>query len=323
VAGLHLYASIGSFFDAVGQFFSNLAGVSWPTLLLGLALFAIYLALRSRAWFHVLRAAYPEEQFQWRRIWGAYMAAYGFNNVVPARGGDVMKLFLTRTSIPQSSYPAITSSMFVELIFDLVIAIPVLGYAFTQGVFPKPPDFSKLDAFDLSYFASNMRVTLFILTVLGVLLFVAFALLSARVRAFWARVRQGFAILRDRERYFREVFAFQFAGWLFRFAAFWCLLEAFGVGGSVRNVLLVLGTNAVAALVPFTPGGAGVQQAILVKVFGGGSVVAAYSVGQQIAIGALSLGIGFVALVTIFKFRSFRDAIAQGKAARASDAAPA
>ena len=45
----------------------------------------------------------------------------------------------------------------------------------------------------------------------------------------------------------------QLAGWLFRFAAFWMLLEAFRVGGSVRNVLLVLGVNAVAAAVPFTP----------------------------------------------------------------------
>jgi uncharacterized membrane protein YbhN (UPF0104 family) len=312
-------ASIGSFFDSVGEFFSNLARVDWLTLILGLACFAIYLTLRSRAWFHVLRAAYPEERFQWRKVWGAYFAAYGFNNVVPARGGDVMKLFLTKTSIRGSSYPALGSSMFVELIYDAVIAIPVLAFAFSQGVFPKPPDFSKLNAFDLSFFASHPKGTLFGLTLIGIGTFVGFALLSARVRAFWARVRQGLMILRDRRRYLREVFAFQFAGWLFRFAAFWCLLEAFGVGGSVRNVLLVLGVNAVAAIVPFTPGGAGVQQALLVKVFGSSSVVAAYSVGQQIAIGALSLAIGFVALVSIFRFRSFKEAIASGREARAAD----
>jgi uncharacterized membrane protein YbhN (UPF0104 family) len=309
-------ASIGSFFDSVGEFFSNLARVDWPVLLLGLTFFGIYLAFRSRAWFHVLQAAYPDETFQWRRIWGAYMAAYGFNNVVPARGGDVMKLFLTKTSIPRSSYPAVGSSMFVEAIYDLVIAIPVLAFAFSQGAFPKLPELPDIGAFELSFFAEHPRGTLFGLTVLGVMVFVGFALLSTRVRAFWDRVRQGFAILQDRRRYLREVFAFQFAGWLFRFAAFWCLLEAFGVGGSVENVLLVLGVNAIAALLPFTPGGAGVQQALLVKVFGGSSVVAAYSVGQQIAIGAFSLAVGFVALVAIFNFRSFREAIASGKAAR-------
>jgi uncharacterized membrane protein YbhN (UPF0104 family) len=249
------------------------------------------------------------------------MAAYGFNNVVPARGGDVMKLFLTKSTIPKSSYPALGSSMLVEGIYDLTIAIPVLTFAFTQGVFPKPPDFSKLNAFDLSFFASHPKGTLFVLTLLGVASFVGFAVLSARVRAFWARVRQGFAILKDRRRYLREVWAVQFCGWLFRFAAFWCLLEAFGVGGSVRNVMLVLGCNAVAAVVPFTPGGAGVQQALLVKVFGGSSVVAAYSVGQQIAIGAFSLLMGFIALVTIFKFRSFKDAIHAGREHRETDGA--
>src|SRR5206468_6890589 len=150
-----------------------------------------------------------------------------------------------------------------------------------------------------------------------------FALLSARVRAFWARVRQGLTILSDRRRYFREVWLVQFAGWLCRFTAFWCLLEAFNVGGSVRNVLLVLGVNAVAALVPFTPGGAGVQQALLVKVFAGsaaGATVAAYSVGQQIAVGAFTLAIGFGALVGIFRFRSFSDAIHAGRQSRATEA---
>ena len=137
------------------------------------------------------------------------------------------------------------------------------------------------------------------------------------MRAFWERVRQGLTILSDRRRYFREVFAVQFVGWLFRFTAFFFLLEAFNVGGSVRNVLLVLGVNAVAALVPFTPGGAGVQQALLVKVFAGtaaGATVAAYSVGQQIAIAAFTFGVGFAALVWVFRIRSFKEVIAQGRA---------
>ena len=315
-------ASIGSFFDAVENFFGNLASVGLGSLLLGLAFFGAYLALRSRAWFNVLRAAYPQERFLWRHIWGAYMAAYGFNNVIPARSGDVIKVFLTRQSIPNSSYPALASSMAVEAVFDLCMAIPILAFAFSQGAFPKPPDFSKLNAFDLSFFASNPRFTLFLLTALGVLALVLFAVLSARVRAFWARVRQGVVILRDRRRYMREVFALQFAGWLLRFAAFWCLLEAFGVGGSVENVLLVLGVNAVAAIVPFTPGGAGVQQALLVKVFAGtaaGATVAAYSVGQQIAIGLFSLAVGFAALAGIFKFRSFKAVIAAGRESRAAE----
>jgi uncharacterized membrane protein YbhN (UPF0104 family) len=201
-------------------------------------------------------------------------------------------------------------------VFDLVMGVFILSFAFTQGVFPKPPDFSKIPAFDLQFFASHPRFLLFLLTFIAVSVLVGFALLSNRVRAFWARVRQGVTILRDRRRYMREVFAWQLAGWCFRFLAFWMLLEAFNVGGSVKNVLLVLGVNAVAAAVPFTPGGAGVQQALLVKVFAGAAssaTVAAYSVGQQIAIGAWTLLVGFLALFFIFRIRSFKEAIRQGR----------
>jgi uncharacterized protein (TIRG00374 family) len=313
--------SFRSFFDGVDSFVSNLARVHWGALLIALALFGIYLTLRARASFNILRAAYPAERIRFRNIWGAYMAGYGFNSVVPARGGDVIRLFLTHTAVPNSSYPAVASSFLVETIYDLSIAIPVLIFAFTQGVFPKPPDFSKLNAFDLSFFAQHVHFTLFLLTFLAVGLLVLFGILSVRIRAFWARVRQGFAILWDRERYFRQVWLVQFTGWIFRFSAFWMLLEAFRVGGSVRNVLLVLGTNAVAAVVPFTPGGAGVQQAILVKVFAGSAsagTVAAYSVGQQIAIAAFTFALGFAAIVFIFRFRSFKEIIARGQTDRAA-----
>ena len=312
----------GNFFDAVGSFFDSLAAVHLVPLLLGMTAFVGYLSLRAKALHNTLRAAYPGEPIPYRRIWGAYIAAYGFNNVVPARGGDVIKLFLVKTSVPNSRYPAVAATFAVEQVFDLTMAIPVLIFAFTQGVFPKPPDFSKLDAFDLSFFAADPQLTLFVLTGVAVLVLALFAWLSRRVVAFWLNVRQGLTVLFDRRRYVREVWLVQFAGWLLRCTAYWFLLDAFGVGGSVRNVLLVLGINAVAALVPFTPGGAGVQQALLVQVFGGAArsaTVAAYSVGQQIAIAAVSLGVGFAALFFVFGFRSFRDVRDAGRAHREAE----
>ena len=315
-------AGVSDFFDAVDQFFSDLAHVKWGALVVALLFFTVYLSLRARASFNILRAAYPTETFRYKDIWAAYFAGYGFNSVIPARGGDVIRLFLTKTSVPRSSYPAVASSFFVENVFDLTMAVFILTFAFTQGVFPKPPDFASLDAFDLSYFAQHPKFALFTITALAVLALAAVAILSARVRAFWERVKQGLTILYDRRRYFREVWGVQFAGWLCRFTAFWFLLEAFNVGGSVKNVLLVLGVNAVAAAVPFTPGGAGVQQALLTKVFAGtaaGSTVAAYSVGQQIAIAAWTFGVGFLAIAIVFKMRSFKEVMARGREDRAND----
>ena len=237
-----------------------------------------------------------------------------------------MRLFLTKTSVPNSSYPAVASSFFVEQIFDLTMAIPILLFAFTQGAFPKPPDFSKLPAFDLAFFASHPRFTLFVLTALAIAALVAFALLSARVRRVLGAgapgrddpARPPALLPRGLARPARRLGL--------RFAAFWCLLTAFNVGGSVQNVLLVLGVNAVAALVPFTPGGAGVQQALLVKVFAGtaaGATVAAYSVGQQIAIAAMTFACGFAAIVFDLPLPVVQGGDRGGRAAREQEEAAA
>jgi uncharacterized protein (TIRG00374 family) len=323
LASTSIGQSITSFLDAVGQFFSDLAAVHWPALLLGLAFFGANLALRSRAFFNSLRAAYPTVPFQWRRIFGAYLAAVGFNNVVPARGGDVIKLYLTKISIPGSRYPTVAAAFFVESIFDACAGLLVLVFAFTQGVFPKPPDFSKLSSFDISYLASHFRLTLFLITFVTMVGLVAFAFLSVRVKAFWDRLRQGVTILTDRRRYLREVAALQALAWGARFAAFWFLLDAFRIGGSVQNVLLVFAVNQVAGAVPLTPGGAGVQQALLVKVFAssGTAVAAAYSVGQQIAIAAFTATAGLCAVIFIFRFRSFKEVIHAGRASQQAERA--
>ena len=315
-------SSLSSFFDSVDKFFSNLAAVHWGSLLIALALFTAYVVLRSRAVFNALRAAYPDETFQWRRIWGAYVAAVGFKNVVPAGGANVIQLFLTRNSIPRSTFPAVGAAISTGAIFDLFVFVATMIFAFTQGVFPKPPDFSKLNAFDLSFFSSHFRFTLFLVTLAGVLFCIAYAVISVRVRAFWARVRQGYSILRDRRRLVREMWTWQAASWVCRLASYYFMLEAFRIGGSLRGALLVQGVQVVATIVPLTPGGAGVQQALLITVFSGAAAsatVAAYSVGQQIAFAAFSLLLGFGALATIFRIRSFREVIRRGKAEKEAE----
>jgi uncharacterized membrane protein YbhN (UPF0104 family) len=310
-------ASIGTtiahLLDNAGQFFSQLAALSWVSLLLGLALYALYLLLRSRALWGAISAAYPGQRVRWRDVWGAYMVGYAINNVFPLGGGNIAQLFLTRTAIPSSSYPAVAAALSTGVIFDWFMGLLIMCFAFTQGVFPKPPDFSKLPAFDISFFAANMRFTLFFLTVLGVAFLVGFALLSARVRAFWQRVKQGLSILSDRRQYRRRMASWQFASWIARFAAYWALLDAFHIGGSVRNALLVLAVQVVASVFPFTPGGAGVQQALLLTIFANSPDVAAFSVGQQIATAVLSSVLGFAALVLIFRFRSFREVMSRGR----------
>jgi hypothetical protein len=72
----------------------------------------------------------------------------------------------------------------------------------------------------------------------------------------------------------------------------------------------------VASVFPFTPGGAGVQQALLLTIFAHNGYVASFSVGQQIATAVLTTACGFGALVLIFRFRSFREVVERGRAHR-------
>ena len=115
-----------NFFDAVGSFFDSLAHVRVLPLLAGMAIFTAYLSVRALALRNILRAAYPDQAIDIRQIWGAYIAAYGFNNVVPARGGDVVKLFLVRSSIAGSHYPAVASAFLVAGASEVVAPVRVV-----------------------------------------------------------------------------------------------------------------------------------------------------------------------------------------------------
>lgn len=314
--------SLRSFGSGVEAFVSNLAAVSWGYLALGLALHGAFLGLYSRAWFRVIRAAYPAERVRWRNLWAAYMAGWGLNSVIPARAGDVARLYLARQSVPNSSYPALASSYLVEALFVSVAGLFVLGYALTQGVFPDLPDLPGLAVFDIGFLARNPDFALFALTALIVVALGLIAVLSVRVRAFWARTRQGLTILGDRRRYAREVVSLQLAGWFARFGSFWCLLEAFQIGASLRNTLLVMAVQSISTLVPFTPGGAGAQQALIAVVFGGvagGSAVAAYAVGQQLSLAAFNVGVGMLGLALVFRTTDWRSLVRRGREDRTSD----
>lgn len=315
-----LLASLGSsldaFLDAVNSFFSNLAAVQWGALAIALLLHLSHLACRSRAWFNTLQAAYPNERFPWRRILGAYVAGVGVNSVLPARAGDVTKIYLAKHSIPSSTYPAVTSSFFVDSVFDTPVGLLVLLFALTTGTLPSLDILPSLPAFDLAFWAQHQHFALFTITVVTLGLLALYAVLSVRAVVFWNRIKQGVVILRDFRRYLRHVASWMTAGWLLRFASFYFFLEAFNIGGSIRNVLLVMSVQALSTVTPFTPGGAGAQQALLVYVFRGvapRSAVLAYSVGQQIALAAFNLTCSLIAIFLMVRTLDIRQVIRVGR----------
>jgi uncharacterized membrane protein YbhN (UPF0104 family) len=309
---------LGPFFRAVERFAEELGSVGWGSLALALLLSLGLQLCRAHAWANSLRAAYPGSPFREREVTAAFLIGVGLNGLLPAKGGEAIKIVLAKRSVPGSSYPAIISSFAVLAPFDTGIGILVLVYAITQGLLPRLPEIPDLPAFEISFWVEHPELLMFSLTVAGIALVVLFVVLARRVEGFWARLRQGVAILREPPRYAREVLAWQAAGWLCRFASFWLFLDAFHIGGSFQTVLLVMSVQAVAGALPFTPGGAGSQQALLVATLSGPSraAVLAYSVGQQAAVTIWSLVVAAAALVFVFRTRDWRGLLREGQAAR-------
>jgi len=310
-----LASSFNSFFNAATAFFEHLSDIRWTPFAFALAFLAGMQLSRAWAWRNVLRAAYPGTPISFLRLAAAYLAGAGINAIVPARAGDVTKVFLVKRQIPHSSYPAVTSSFLVQSVFDMTVGILVLLFAMSQGLLPKPPQLPHLPAFEISFWANHPRTLLIVLGLLLLATAIGVYYLAHHVRRFWDRVKQGLAILTQPRRYLREVWAWQGIGWLCRFAAFWFFLEAFNIGGSVANVMLVMSVQAIATIIPFTPGGAGAQQALLVATLNGPSrsAVLSFSVGTQIAMAAWSVLLGFAAILLVFRTTDWRGLIKQAR----------
>lgn len=318
-----LQSSFRHFFDATAEFFRHLSEIHWTAFAFALLCLLAMQLCRAWAWRNVLRAAYPEQKIPFLPLSAAYLAGAGINAVIPAHAGDVTKIFLVKRQIPDSSYPAITSSFLVQTVFDTTVGVLVLLYAISQGLLPPLPKIPDLPAFELSFWADHPKTLAITVGVLLVVLVLGTIWLGRHVRRFWQRVKQGVVILTQPRRYLREVAAWQGVGWLFRFAAFWFFLEAFGVGGSVGNVMLVMSVQGIANVIPFTPGGAGAQQALLFATLHGPprSIVLSFSVGTQIAQAAWSVVLGFTALLLVFRTTDWRGLIKQAQDDQDKDAA--
>jgi len=296
---------MGTFLHALEVFFGHLASVAPGALALALVCHLAKMACRSRAWRNIVAAAYSETAVRWRDLFGAYAAGVGVNALVPARGGDVVKLYLAKRSVTGATYPTLASTFVVEMIFDLLASATLFVWAVQQGVLPGLDVIPHLPMFDVNWLLSHPGAAIALGA--GFLALAGFVgwRASRHVVAFWRRVAQGFAILDDWKRYLRTVVTWQAADWCFRILGLVFFLHAFGIGigldplDNLADALLVQVTQSVSALVPLTPSGIGTEQALVVYVFAGQldtTALLSFSVGMQLTIVAVNVVIGFLAI---------------------------
>jgi uncharacterized membrane protein YbhN (UPF0104 family) len=298
---------VGTFFNAVEVFFEHLAAVKWDALGIAVAFHVARLVVRTFAWRTILKAAYPLERVRWPGVFGAYVAGVGVNAIVPARGGDVVKLLLVKRRIPGSTYPTLGSTLVVETMFDFVVSTVLFAWALQQGVLPSLDVIPDLPSVDWSWPLQHPRIA----SAIALVVAIALAFLSwravHRVRLFKEHVAQGFAILGDRRRLLTGVVSWQALSWVFRFASVYWFLKAFGIAATVENSLFVLVVQGLSTMLPFTPGGAGTEQGLIAYIFRGvapTTQLLSFSVGMKITTVVVNAAIGFAAIGIML--RTFR-----------------
>ena len=157
MATADLGSNVERFLDAAGKFFEHLSDIDWVPFAIALLFLAAMQLSRAWAWRNVLHAAYPSSRISFLPLSAAYLAGAGINAIIPARAGDVTKIFLVKRQIDGATYPAVTSSFLVQSVFDTTVGVLVLLYAITQGLLPKPPQLPHLPAFEISFWADHPR----------------------------------------------------------------------------------------------------------------------------------------------------------------------
>jgi uncharacterized protein (TIRG00374 family) len=309
---------MGDVLHAIRVFFEGLAGVEPGPLLLAICCHVLKTLCTARAWRNTIAAAYPDVEVSYRRIYGSYVSAVGVNAIIPARGGDAVKLYLAHRSVQGATYTALAATLVVLAIFDTVAASVLFVYALTTGVLPGVGSLGSLPGFDFGFFAANAELSLVLALALTIAGVVGFFWLRLHVAEFVEHLRQGIVVLHDRGRYLRQVALWQAGDWSLRLLAIWFFLDAFGITQSLRNVLLVQVTQSLATLVPVSPGGIGTEQAFIVVIFEGAvatSKLLAFSVGMKLTLIVTNVVVGFTALFLMLGHTDWRSVVGRGRAA--------
>lgn len=308
--------SLQSFWNAAGAFGDHIADVGFGALAIGLAFHMANLLLRSFAWRNILVAAFPGIRVPRRSVTGAYLAGVGVNAVLPARGGDVMKVYLVHRSMPGAAYTTIVSSLLAETLFDAVLGPILLLWAASRGAIPYGTNLSSgLNAFEWTLFADHAEAFVLGLAVALILAGVFLGWIEHHVTRFWDGVRHGLVILTMPRRYLRQVVSLQALGWICRLLAMVFYLKAFHIPASLDNATMALVAGSLATLLPFTPGGVGPQQAFLVYMFNGvasRSAVLSFSVGTQVAVTLTNAIVGGACIAAMLRKVPWRAGVPRG-----------
>ncbi|HLG07828.1 MAG TPA: lysylphosphatidylglycerol synthase transmembrane domain-containing protein [Gaiellaceae bacterium] len=287
--------------DVIGWFESlwdSVTAISIGYVILGCLLQGAQTVLTGLGWYGILRYAYPGG-VTFMPVLAAYAAGVALNNYVPANMGTFVMLLMFVAIVQGATFPGVLAGYVVQKIFYLIIGTLIYLYLFSAVAGSFEFQFgNERDAI------SNHPVLT--LGIIGGAVFLTALLLRIFwrwVKVMWEKAKEGAAILGDLRAYVKWVLLPQAGGYAAKVGVIMVFLAAYGIPVTFGSVMSVLGSNQLANILSFTPGGVGVNQAFntfALDSYTDSKTATAYSVGQQLITTAFNTGFAIVLICIVF-----------------------
>jgi len=286
----------------VWGWFSNL----WDTLteisigyiILGCLFQGLQTVLTALGWYGILRYAYPGG-VTYMPVLAAYATGVALNNFVPANMGTFVMLLMYVAIVRGATFPGVLGGYVVQKIFYFVIGTLIYMYLFT----------AVAGSFEFQFGNERDALTNHPVLVLGIgggaifLIAILLRIFWAWVKKMWAKAVEGAAILTDLRAYVKWVLLPQMGGYAAKVMVIIVFLAAYGIPVTFGSVMSVLGSNQLANILSFTPGGIGVNQAFnsfALESYTSTTTATAYSLGQQLITTAFNVGFAILLVCVVF-----------------------
>jgi uncharacterized membrane protein YbhN (UPF0104 family) len=283
--------------DTISAGFTRFDHVDWRLLALAIACQLLGSVCHARAWANVLQAARPDRHVPRGAVLCAHLAGVAGSAVAPARAGDGARILLIRRAVPGTAVATIVTTLVLLTAVDAVLGGSALVAMASSSLGPQLPAIGRTGPM----IAAAALVVGAIVAVLA----------RRRLAGVLRQMRQGAALLSSPGRFAREAVSWQAGAWLARVGVAFLVLHAFGLPASLVDALLVVVVTGLSGVIPFLPGGVGVQQAMLVyalrKTASAASVIS-FGIGMQVGVTLVDVGIGLLALLVTFRTLALRDA---------------
>ena len=280
---------------AIGLLVDNATSVNVPLLFLGAVLYVVSQCVRTIGWHTILRAAYPHaHELKRRDVVKAYLAGSGLNAVIPARGGDIVKLAIVHRHIPGSRWSTLAATFVPETLFETAFGIALVVWALARGFLPVPNAVGEIPAYDVSLFVEHPVIST-IATVAGLAaLYGLWRLLRRRGQVTVARVKRGLAGLGSPKLFLTGVVSWQAGARLIRLGSLAAFMGAFDLPVTLSTVVLVMAAQGGGRIIPLAPASTGLRLAMLSY----GFVEVTHQAVDIAAITTFTFGVGAVLMLS-------------------------